>query len=82
MRSKLLFDAFVIIICLWSTANLYWRGSLWFALGILSILTIVASNIYVWQIKRLIRKSEQEFESMYLNELGRRGQENGSRVKE
>ncbi len=77
-----LFDVLIIVVCLLFTADLYYLGDLRFSCGIVAILALVASDIYIWQTRRLIRKSEREFEAMYLNELERRGQGNGSRVKE
>ena len=76
------FDVLIIVVCLLFTADLYYLGDLRFACGIVAILSLVASDIYIWQLERLIRKSEQEFETMYLNELKQRGQGNGSRVRE
>ena len=78
---RLLFDALIIVVCLLFTADLYYLGDLRFSCGIVAILALVASNVYTWQLRRLIRKSEKELETMYLNELERRGQGNGSRVK-
>jgi len=77
-----LFDLLLAIVCLLFTANLYYLGNLWFTLGIFAVLTLAASNIYIWQLKRLIKKSEREFEALYLDALERRGQGNGSKVRE
>ncbi len=84
----LAFDLTLITFLLISVSLHYWSGSLLFIVDIVFILALSASRIARWQLRRLIRKSEQEFEAMYLNELERRGQElpasrvrRGSRLK-
>ncbi len=74
-------DLTLITILLYFACVNYWSGSLFFIGDVFVILFLSANRIARWQVKRLIRKSEQEFEAMYLNELERRGQDNGSRLK-
>ncbi len=83
MRNLFIWPVILVILDLFLTVVSYQASHWWIWIpGVVIILFGCAVIIYGWQVGRMIRKSEQEFETMYQQRLEAMGYDNGDRKRE